>query len=93
MTQKFNIRSKRQPNVIWVFGDQHRAQAVSYRGDPNVYTPNIDNLARSGIRFDNAVSGAPWCTPFRGALLTGTYPHQNGTIQTPSPLSLSLIHI
>ena len=87
MTQKFNIRSKRQPNVIWVFGDQHRAQAVSYRGDPNVYTPNIDNLARSGIRFDNAVSGAPWCTPFRGALLTGTYPHQNGTIQTPSPLS------
>ena len=59
MTQKFNIRSKRQPNVIWVFGDQHRAQAVSYRGDPNVYTPNIDNLARSGIRFDNAVSGAP----------------------------------
>lgn len=87
MTQKFNIRPRRKPNVIWVFGDQHRAQAVSYRGDPNVYTPNIDNLARSGIRFDNAVSGAPWCTPFRGALLTGTYPHQNGTIQTPSPLS------
>ncbi len=80
-------RPKRRPNVLWVFGDQHRAQALSYRGDPNVLTPNIDNLARSGVRFDSAVAGAPWCTPFRGALLTGTYPHQNGAIRTPSRLS------
>lgn len=81
------IQPNRKPNVIWIFGDQHRAQALSYRGDPNVFTPNIDNLAREGMRFDNAVSGTPWCTPFRGALLTGTYPHQNGATQTPSALN------
>lgn len=59
---------------------------MGHRGDPNVCTPNIDNLARDGMRFDQAVSGAPWCTPFRAALLTGTYPHQNGCVRTPSAL-------
>lgn len=86
MEQELQIRNRRRPNVIWIFGDQHRAQALSYRGDPNVFTPNIDNLARNGMRFDRAVSGAPWCTPFRGALLTGAYPHQNGATRTPSAL-------
>jgi len=84
------LQPQRNPNIIWIFGDQHRAQALSYRGDPNVYTPNIDNLARSGMRFDNAVAGAPWCTPFRGALLTSMYPHQNEVDRTPSQLSPSL---
>ncbi len=87
MNQDLSFRPDRRPNVIWIFGDQHRAHALSYRGDPNVFTPNIDNLARNGMRFDCAVSGAPWCSPFRGALLTGLYPHQNGVTQTPSPLA------
>ncbi len=86
MSEQFSFRPQRKPNVIWVFGDQHRAQALSHRGDPNVFTPNIDNLARTGICFDCAVSGAPWCSPFRGALLTGTYPHQNGVVRTPTLL-------
>lgn len=81
-----STRAARRPNVIWIFGDQHRAQCLGYRGDPNVRTPNIDNLARNGMRFDNAVAGAPWCCPFRGALLTGQYPHQNGVTQTPGAL-------
>lgn len=81
---------KRRPNVIWVFGDQLRAQALGYRGDPNVRTPNIDNMARWGARFDNAVSGAPWCSPFRAALLTSLYPNQNGVIRTPGMLDPAL---
>lgn len=76
----------RQPNVLWILCDQLRAQAFSYRGDPNIHTPNIDNLAREGMRFNCAIAGTPWCTPFRGALLTGQYPHQVGTPKTPSPL-------
>ena len=74
------------PNVVWILCDQLRAQAFSYRGDPNVHTPNIDNLAREGMRFDCALAGTPWCTPFRGALLTGQYPHQVGVPKTPSAL-------
>ncbi len=76
--------------MVWIIADQLRAQCFGYRGDPNVRTPNIDNLARRGVRFDSAVSGAPWCSPFRAALLTGTYPHQNGVTRTPSALDPSL---
>ena len=50
MSVQMKFRPERKPNVLWIFGDQHRAQALSYRGDTNVYTPNIDNLARSGMR-------------------------------------------
>ena len=63
-------------NIIWVFGDQHRAQALSDSGDPNVNTPNIDRLGREGIRYDRAVSGTPLCCPYRGSLLTSLYPHE-----------------
>ncbi len=63
-------------NIIWIFGDQHRAQALSCNGDPNVNTPNIDALAGTGVNFTHAVSGYPLCCPFRGALLTSTYPHK-----------------
>ncbi len=63
------------PNVIWFFGDQHRAQALGIDGDANARTPNIDNLASMGVQFTGAVSGFPLCCPFRGSLLTGRYPH------------------
>jgi arylsulfatase A-like enzyme len=64
-----------KPNVIWLFGDQHRAQAVACNGDPNVRTPNMDNLAASGVNFTSAVSSFPLCCPFRGSLVTGRYAH------------------
>ena len=63
-------------NIIWIFGDQHRAQALSDSGDPNLNTPNIDRLGREGIRYERAVSGIPLCCPYRGSLLTSRYPHE-----------------
>lgn len=66
-----------KPNILWVFGDQHRAQATGIGGDPNVHTPNIDRLAAEGVTFPNAVSGCPLCSPYRGALLSGRYPHHS----------------
>lgn len=74
-----------KPNLLWIFGDQHRGQALGVAGDPNVYTPNIDNLAREGLYFRQAVSNNPWCTPFRGSLLTGRYSH-DCVWQTPQRL-------
>ena len=64
-----------RPNIIWLFGDQHRAQALSCMGDPNLSTPNLDRLATDGLHFPSAVSVFPLCCPFRGSLLTGRYPH------------------
>ena len=58
----------RRPNVLWIFGDQHRAQATGYRGDPNVSTPNLDNLGRQGVRFDCAVAGASTLPAWRACV-------------------------
>ncbi|GHC06289.1 sulfatase family protein [Cerasicoccus arenae] len=63
-------------NIIWIFGDQHRGQALGFRGDPNLHTPNIDRLAAEGVVFDQAVGGCPLCCPYRGSLISGRYPHQ-----------------
>lgn len=64
-----------RPNMIWLFGDQHRGQALGSNGDPNARTPNMDRIASLGVNFTNAVSGFPLCCPFRGTLLTGRYAH------------------
>jgi arylsulfatase A-like enzyme len=64
-------------NLIFVFADQWRAQAFGYAGDPNVATPNLDCFAGESLNFSNAVSGCPVCTPYRGTLMTGVYPHRH----------------
>lgn len=71
---------RRRPNVIWIFGDQHRACSLGVAGDPNLHTPNLDRLAHNGVWFRNAVGGFPLCCPYRGALLSGRYPQHNGVI-------------
>ena len=45
-------------------------------GDPNLHTPHIDRLAAEGLTFTAAVAGSPLCSPYRGSLLTGLYPHR-----------------
>lgn len=70
-----------QPNVIFVFGDQWRAQAVGYSGeDPNVKTPHLDALAAESLNVTHAVAGCPVCSPYRASLLTGQYPLRHRVI-------------
>lgn len=83
------MQETKRPNIIWFFGDQHRAQATGIAGDPNVKAPNIDQLGRDGVWFRCALSGNPWCTPFRGSLMTGLYPHKT-VYETPSRLDPSI---
>ncbi|RKX33046.1 MAG: sulfatase [Verrucomicrobia bacterium] len=67
-----------KPNVILVFGDQWRAQATGYAGDPNVKTPNLDRFAAESIHFTQAVATCPVCSPSRATLLTGQHPLTHG---------------
>lgn len=64
-----------RPNIIWVFADQMRGQAMGCAGDLNVRTPHLDALAAGGVRFTAACSTYPVCVPFRFTLLTGEYAH------------------
>jgi arylsulfatase A-like enzyme len=70
--------SRNRPNVVLVFADQWRAQAVGYAGAPNVQTPNLDALARDSVRFSSAVANCPVCSPYRASLITGQYPLTHG---------------
>lgn len=60
-----------RPNILWIFSDQHRGQALGCAGDTNVRTPHLDRLAADGVRFSNAYSTTPICAPFRASLYTG----------------------
>ena len=73
-----NKQAVQKPNVIFILTDQWRASAFGFAGDPNVQTPHIDRFAKESIRFTNAVSVTPVCTPYRAALMTGRYPTSTG---------------
>ena len=78
-----------RPNIIWLFGDQHRGQALSCMGDPNLSTPHFDSMGIEGLQFSQAVASNPWCCPFRGTLFTGLYAHQ-AVFRTPQQLDPKL---
>ncbi|WP_269542088.1 sulfatase family protein [Cerasicoccus fimbriatus] len=66
------------PNVLYVFADQWRAQAMGYAGDPNVKTPHLDLFASEAVNFRKAVSGVPVCCPARATLISGQRPLSHG---------------
>ncbi len=70
----------KQPNIIFVFDDQHRYEALGSAGNDIIKTPNFDRFAQTGMVFDRAYSNCPICSPFRGIVLTGRYPHKNGVM-------------
>ena len=72
----------KQPNVIFIFADQLRADICGVYGGKNIETPQIDRLAREGVTFENGLSTCPLCTPFRGMLMTGRYPTHSGHVLT-----------
>ena len=65
---------KREPNVLWIMADQHRADCLGCMGHPTAQTPNLDRLARDGVVFENAFCQSPACMASRASLLTGRYP-------------------
>jgi arylsulfatase A-like enzyme len=66
------------PNIIFIMSDDHAAHAIGAYGSRVNTTPNIDRLAREGMRFDNTFVTNSICTPSRAAILTGQYSHRNG---------------
>lgn len=71
-------RTSAPPNIIFIMTDDHAVQATSCYGSDLIETPNIDRIAREGIRFDNSFVTNSICAPSRAVLLTGKYSHVNG---------------
>ncbi|MFW5856037.1 MAG: sulfatase, partial [Bacillota bacterium] len=66
-----------KPNVIFLMTDQHRWDCLGVENS-QVKTPNLDKLAREGIRFRQAVCQCPMCVPSRNSMMFGYYPSQLG---------------
>ena len=67
-----------QPNFLFIMSDDHAAHAMSCYGSKINQTPNLDRIAKTGMRFDNCFVNNSICTPSRAAILTGKYSHLNG---------------
>jgi len=70
----------KRPNILFIVADQFRRASLGFLGQDPVVTPNLDDLAKQGVFFSNAVSNHPLSSPFRAMLLTGKYPLSNGVM-------------
>lgn len=69
---------KHPPNILLVLADDHGQWSVGCYENSTVQTPNMDFLASDGVRFDNAFTPCPVCSPARASLFTGRIPSQHG---------------
>ncbi|MCX6878093.1 MAG: sulfatase [Verrucomicrobia bacterium] len=68
----------KRPNILYIMSDDHAAHAISAYGSRLNQTPNLDRLAKEGMRFDRVFAVNSICTPSRACILTGKYSHLNG---------------
>jgi arylsulfatase A-like enzyme len=72
--------SRTRPNVLFLMTDQQRGDCLGADGNRAIRTLNLDRIAAEGVRFANAYSSTPTCTPARTALLTGLSPWHHGML-------------
>jgi len=69
-----------RPNIVMYLSDDHGVDFVGCYGNPVVRTPNIDALAREGMKFNRMFAPSPTCSPSRASMFTGLWPQRNGTM-------------
>ncbi|HEW79283.1 MAG TPA: twin-arginine translocation signal domain-containing protein [Phycisphaerales bacterium] len=75
----------KKPNLLFVFADQFRRQAMGFMNQDPVITPNFDRFAQDSLVFTNAISSYPLCSPFRAMLMTGRFPLTTGITSNCQP--------
>ncbi len=78
--------AEKHPNVILIIADDLAVDDTGAFGNSKIRTPNIDELARGGMRFDRAFVTASSCSPSRSSMITGRYPHNTGAEELHWPL-------
>lgn len=71
-------KKEQKPNILIILTDDQGYHDVSYYGTSDLLTPNIDNLCKAGMRFDNFHANSPVCSPSRASLMSGQYPEKVG---------------
>ena len=75
----------RKPNILVIVADDLGYGELSIQGNPEIPTPNIDTLAKSGVRFTSGYVSGPYCSPTRAGLMTGRYQQRFGHEFNPGP--------
>ena len=75
-----------RPNMILIIADDLNWDDLGAYGNTGVKTPNLDKLAKGGMRFDNAFLTASSCSPSRASMITSRYPHNTDAEQLHWPL-------
>jgi len=85
----YSTTHKNKPNLIVILTDDQGYGDLSCFGSEQVYTPNIDKMAKEGARLTGFYVAAPLCTPSRAALMTGCYPRRV-SMEPPSSLVVKM---
>jgi arylsulfatase A-like enzyme len=80
-----------RPNIIYIMSDDHDADAISAYNKKFIATPNMDRIAKEGMRFTNCFVGNSICSPVRATVLTGQHSHLNGIKDNRTPFDGSKI--
>ncbi len=72
------VQAAKRPNILFIFTDDHGAQAISAYGSRVNKTPHIDRIAREGMLLENCMVSNAICGPSRAVILTGKHSHING---------------
>lgn len=72
--------------IVLIMTDTQRKDMVSCYGNRKMHTPNLDRLAKDGIRFERAYTCSPVCDPARAGIFTGVFPHSCGVWANLLPL-------
>ncbi|MCY4531030.1 MAG: sulfatase-like hydrolase/transferase [Gammaproteobacteria bacterium] len=77
-TQNVDPSSDSKPNILIILADDLHWRDLGITGNPDVYSPNINQLARDGMRLNGFFASSAVCSPLRHALYTGLYPIRSG---------------
>ena len=80
-TEPVKAANRDRPNILFIMSDDHGYQAMSCYGSKVNKTPNLDRIAREGMRFDRCFVTNSICGPCRAVILTGKYSHLNGFLR------------
>lgn len=75
--EKVNMKKK---NILFILTDDQGAWTLNCGGNHEIQTPNLDKIAKMGMRFDNFFCASPVCSPARATIMTGEIPSQHGVI-------------
>lgn len=78
---------KSEPNLVFIFTDQQRYDTMSVYGNDKIKAPNLNNLSKESAVFKRPYVTQPVCTPSRGTIVTGLYPHTHGCVNNNMTLN------